>query len=100
MPTFVRWIITIIIILLGLVAAVYVLALLQFGTWSCYGDVKDTALVILRIAAGVTALALIPGAVQLIRKATPRVVWLTLGLGFLLIILFNGVFMFYTGRFC
>jgi hypothetical protein len=95
-----RWVLVILFIGLGILAAVFSLGILGFFTWGCYGPSNATAYNILYVAVAVTFVSGIVPAVMLIRKAAGKYVWIAIVLGVLFTIASNGAFIFYTTNVC
>ncbi|MBI3170359.1 MAG: hypothetical protein HYZ22_17895 [Chloroflexi bacterium] len=95
-----RWVLVILFIGLGIIAAIFSLGILGFFTWGCYGPSNATAYNILYVASFITLVAGIVPAVMLIRKAAGKYVWIAIALGVIATIASNGVFVFYTTNIC
>jgi hypothetical protein len=95
-----RWVLVILFIGTGLLAAVFSLAFLGFFTWECYGAPNATAYSILYVAAAISLIGGIVPAVMLVRKAAGKFVTLAVALGVLLTIASNGAFLYYTTNIC
>jgi hypothetical protein len=100
MSNTVRWVIAIVLILAGVIMAVFSLALLGFFTWECYGTSNSIAYTILYVASAVSLIGGIVPAVMLIRKTAGKFVAAAIVLGFIFSLAGIGAFMFYTLNIC
>jgi hypothetical protein len=100
MSSSVRMFIAIILILAGVVTAVFSLAFLGFFTWECYGPTNSIAYTLLYIAAVISLAAGIVPAVMLIRQVAVKFVAAALIVSLILTLAGNGFFMFYTLNIC
>ena len=95
-----RWGIAIVLILAGLVTAVFSLAFLGFFTWECYGPSNSIAYTILYIAAVLSLIGGIVPAVMLIRRAAGKFIVTAIILGAVFALAGNAAFMYYALNIC
>lgn len=95
-----RWLIAIVLIVIGVIPAVFSLAFLGFFTWECYGLSNSIAYNILYIAAVISLISGIVPAIMLIRKTSRKFIVIAIALGLVFTITGNGIFMFYTLKIC
>lgn len=95
-----RWGIAIVLILGGLVAAVFSIAFLGFFTWECYGPSNSIAYTILYVAAVLSLIGGIVPAVLLIRRAAGKMVLAAVILGAIFALAGNAAFMYYALNIC
>lgn len=95
-----RWVLVILLIGSGILAAVFSLGILGFFTWGCSGPSNATAYNILYMASFITLVAGIVPAVMLIRKAEGKSVLIAVIVGIILAMTSNGAFIYYTTNIC
>jgi hypothetical protein len=95
-----RWLLAFLLIILGIIMAVFSLAFLGFFTWGCYGPSNATAYQILYAASAVGLIGGIVPAVMLARKMAGRTVVIVIALGIIFTLISNGIFIFYTLNVC
>lgn len=100
MSNTVRWMIAVILLLAGVLTALFSLFFLGFFTWECYGTPNSIAYTILYIAAGISLIAGIVPAVMLVRKVDGKLTAIAIVLGIVFTLTGLGTFMYYTLNIC
>jgi hypothetical protein len=95
-----RWLLAFLLIVLGIIMAVFSLAFLGFFTWGCYGPSNATAYQILYAASIVGLIGGIVPAVMLVRKMAGKIVVTAIVLSVIITLISNGIFIFYTLNVC